>query len=418
MIYMNHEEMLILELCKRDCDRSLISSFVKKEHFDWLNFFDNISRHAIAPLVLDRLLTCHILESHSEILTNRAKEEILKVMVKSRLFKNELNAIQLTLQKSGIQCILLKGLSIDFFQLRTTGDIDLLIREEKLLTAINLLRKIDYKYVGDLINYKLKSKEKKNIELQKSWNNQFQLYNEKKGILLELHINLFERKRVYSVNLDTLLDNIDVFWKEKRDDKNLNCYILSHEHSLLLMCLHNALRRSPANDTFILRNLVDISSLIENGIKWENFIETCIKLNMASFVLFSLLLTNKLLDTIIPKHVVTSLKKNCTKSQLFLINIHFKCLKSLNMCSIFYSKLYNILCPFVFGNRWSDRIKWILLIPIIFPPRWKMEKYFNVAMDSPFIYFTYLINPFRWIYLVIRRTTVTRSVVPLRKKNH
>ncbi|HDY87617.1 MAG TPA: hypothetical protein ENH82_05800, partial [bacterium] len=393
MIRISDEDKLILEMCKKERDISLISSLIKKENFDWHDFFENISRHSIAPFILDRLLKYAFPESHKEILSVRAKEEILKIMARRRIYQNELKHIQLILQKSGIQSILMKGLAIDFAQSRTIGDMDLLVREEKLITAINRLREIGYKYVGNILNHNLKSREKNNIKLQMSWNNQFQLYNRKNNVLLELHTNLFERRRVYSVNLDTLLDNVDVFWKEKQKDENLNCYVLSYEHSLLLMCLHNALKRSPANETFILKNIVDISSLIQHGIIWDRFMNTSTTLNIAPLIYFSLLLTNKLLDTKIPKYVFNSLKNNCTRSQLFLTNVHFKSLKSPGVSSMFYSKLYRVLCPFIFGNSWKERIKWIFLFPIIFPPRWKMATYYNVKRNSPFIYFTYLINP-------------------------
>lgn len=399
---MRDEEILILEICKRKGNNSTITRLLKNNTIDWQYFLETISKHKIAPLVLEKLLEFPLLQSQKKLFNNRHKEEILKTMLNSKILRTEMTRIIDILQRSNIECILLKGLSLDFSHLRTIGDLDILIRQENLLNAFNLLGQIDYVYIGNIINHHLISKEKNHFDLQLSWNNQFQLYYERTGLLLELHTNLFERSRVYVEDLDTLLDNIDLFWKEKRYDKNLNCFTLSRNHSLLLMCLHNALKRSPSKNTFILRTILDIDNLIEMGVEWDNLIETSLKLDIGPFVYFSLLMTQKLFDRKIPEDVLTALKNNWTIWQLFLTNVHLKCFNSLYTSSILYSNMYNFLCPFVFGRRWKDRIMWIFLIPVLFPPRWKMAQHFNLKMDSPFIYFTYLLNPFRWIYIILR----------------
>jgi hypothetical protein len=298
----------------------------------------------------------------------------------------------------------MKGLSLDLYRLRAFGDLDVLVRKEDLTNAIELLHRLDYAYfVGSSLERLLTSREKSNISLQLSWNNHYQLRNARTGLLLELHTNLFQRARVYVEDLDTLLDNIDLFWEGKRYDAEMKCFTLSREHSLLLMCLHNAINRSPSNNRFLFRTCADIDMLIDRGVKWDGFVEACHRLRCAPWVYFSLLLTEQLLDTGIPADVLAALKNDCTRWQLYLIDVHLRCLRSLRFSSIFYSKLYRFLNPFVFGRRWKDRIKWLLLLPILFPPRRQMARNFNVREDSPVVYLTYLLNPLRWLYLVATR---------------
>ena len=400
---MRPEDQLILELCKSKRDAATISLLISDASVDWAYFLDCVSRHRVAALVLDRLVQLPLPEPHKKLLKERCKAEVATVMHERNVCVRELTRVVRTLGEAGIECILLKGPSVDLSGLRTFGDTDILVRNGDLTEAVELLGQRGYEYVGGLLNRLLRPRERRDIALQLSWNNQYQLRNERTGTLLELHTNLFERRRAYAEHLDPLLDGIDLFWEERQYDAQLGCFILSREHSLLLACLHNAIKRSPAKQTFVLRNCVDVDSLIGGEVNWGGFAETCLKLRSAPWAFFSLLLTQRLLGTEIPAHVLTALRNDCTRGQLLLNGVHLRCLGSLRFNSIFYSKLHRFLTPFVLGKRWKDRVKWLLLLPILFPPRGRMARLFHVRKDSPLVYLTYLLNPVRWLYLVAAR---------------
>jgi hypothetical protein len=399
---MRREDTVILELCKNKPDRSRINSLVEAASFDWPYFLSAISKHKISPIVLDKLLKYTNARERNTFLIQRAKKEIVEMSRQRNIIKTEFNRIQYELLKKDITCILLKGLSLDFSGLRVIGDIDILVRQKNLIKAIHLMEHSEYVYVG-YMNRLLNKKEKNNINLQFSWNNQYQLYNRKGSLLLELHTNLFEKTRVYDVNLDALFNNIEVFWKGKRYDNELKCFTLSAEHSVLLMCLHNAIKRSPSNNAFLMRTIVDIDGLVRKGINWSSLTDDSIQFHIVPFVYFSLLFAQRLINTKIPKEVLSALKNRCSRWQLIEVAIHQKCFVSLKHYSIFYSKIYRILSPFVFNAHWKNRIKWLLLIPILFPPQWKMAGFFRLDRHSPLVFFTYIANPFRWIYLIVAR---------------
>ena len=398
---MKDEEKLILELCKKSADKSLISSVIQINSLHWQYFIDSIRKHKTAPYILERLLKYPVPSQSKKLLSDRCKREIAEALHNRKVIQKELARINAVFKHVGIEFILIKGLSLSYSNVRVMGDLDILVREEDLIRAVNELRKFNYLYVGHILNQLLNSKEKKDINLQLSWNNQFQLKNMKNGLLLELQTNLFERSRAYLENLDTLLDNIDFFWEHKTYNESLNCHEFSNDNLLLIMCLHCAIKRSPANNTFVLRTIIDIDNLIDNGVDWDSFIETSTKFNVANFVYFSLLLTQGLINTAIPEYVLDTLKGTCSKKQLFLTNVHLHCVNSLSRSSLVYSKLYKFFSPFIYGKSWKDRLKWILLIPVIFPPRKNMARYFGLKENSPLIYGTYLLNPFRWLYMIV-----------------
>lgn len=399
---MKIEDKLIIELCKNKKDNDLINSIIHEHKIDLDYLFRIIENHLINPIVLDELLKYPLQEKIKNFIFQAAKQSTIKTIFHNNLIKNELIKIKSVLEDHEIEFLVMKGLSLDFTGRRTIGDIDILIKEDHLILAAEALKKLNFHYVGDKLNHYIKNNEKHDITRQLSWNNQFQFYNDENMLLLELHTNLFERCRAYQINLDILLDNIKCFWNNKKYDENLKCYKFSNEDSLILACMHNAIKRSLYRNSFKLRSLIDISNLIMNGIDWNYFLSSSAKLNISSLVLFSLMLTNRILDTDIPHDVINELKLNCTKQQIFMVNLHLKCYKTLGANSFFYSNLYKILIPFIYQKKLMPRIKSIFLIHLFFPPKWIIAQRFNLKKDSIAVYFAYLLNPLRLIYVMIK----------------
>ena len=259
---MRIEEKLILELCRQQPDGAAVAAYADSRGFDWSFFMELAAHHMVAPTVFERLAKADLPDDCRDQVKHAGKTEIVGAMSRRYAFLTELSRIRGVLNGSALPWILLKGLSLDFTGLRTCGDMDILVREEDLRPALDALSSIGYRYVGDTLNRVLRGRERADLELQRGWNNQYQVYNPQTGLMVELHTNLFERRRVYTVNLDALLDGIETFWADRVFSDELGCYILSHEHLLLLMCLHNALKRSPGENRFVVRNLMDIDALV------------------------------------------------------------------------------------------------------------------------------------------------------------
>ncbi len=400
---MRQEEQLAIALCKEYEDRETITSLISRSDFNWRYFFSIIYNQMVATTTLEKLSKYQLPSSQAETIKSYTLDAIVKTHHNHRTFQQEIRRIKDLFNKHGIEFILMKGLSIDTDQKRNIGDIDILIRKNDTIRAIDVLGELGYQYVGTTRNPYLTRAERKRIDLQLPWNNQFEMRNSANGVLVELHTNLFERQRVYYEDISTLLDNNDLFWETKQYSERLGCHTFSLELSLILICMHNAIRRSPANNKLMLRSIIDINNLVRTGINWETVISNAQTLKIVPFVYFSLRASTLLLDVNVPSNYTDELYNNMSIPQRFITRIHLKCIKNLVRSPILYSKIYKILTPFIFSKNWSDRIKWLFLIPILFPPKWRMAGYFGISRNSPLLPFTYILNPFRWLVIFFRK---------------
>jgi hypothetical protein len=390
-------------LCRKEKNRQIIEDIVRAPGFNYFYFFRILESHMVLPSALEALLHYSLPEPMKGLMTAAAKEAVLGTTLRNNMIKNEFFRVRSLLEGRGIDYILMKGLSLDFSGFRSIGDLDILVREKDLLVADRLVHDAGFEYVGGILNPLIKDSEKNDISTQLDWNNQFQYMNPKNRLLLELHTNLFERFRAYVFDLDPLLDAIETFWANRTWNEALGCHVFAMDDQLVLMCLHTALKRSLYANMFVLRNLTDIAAIIERGVDWDNVVSRARALHVHSFVLFSLSLAVRLLGAGVPDDVLECLRLGCTGSEKFLVALHLRCFHNLESSWLLYAQLYKILSPFVYQKKWLPRIKYILLIPLLFPSRWSMSQKYHIRKDNPLIFFMYLLNPFRLLYLVVRR---------------
>jgi hypothetical protein len=167
------------------------------------------------------------------------------------------------------------------------------------------------------------------------------------------------------------------------------------------MCLHAALKRSPATNHFRLGLLVDIDVLITSGIQWDAFVQDCRELRLVPFAYFSLLLARRLIGAPVPTKVLQALRTSCTPPQLALTRLHLRCVASLESSSVFYSVVCRAVSPWALEAPWRDRIKGALLVHFWLPPRERMASLLGVEPGSPLVLVSYLLNPLRWLALLV-----------------
>lgn len=400
IILKNKEDDFILSLINNNSNK--IIDYLEKDDLNWKYINVAITKNKI------RILFSHILSSYiSKIKQDHIKKYIKKSLIEydinKKIYLNELNSIKQKFLDENIDFILLKGLAITYKGYRDFGDLDILIKEKDLLSASEILNELNYYYIKISPKNSLSKKELNDITKQLHWNNEFGFYNKDNMLLIELHTNLFQKKYIYVENILFLLNKIDMFWNNKIFDKDLQCFKLSNEDLLILLCLHAAIKRALYTDNFALRGLIDIKQVISKKIDWDYFKEAVISLKITPYVYFSLQLTEQFLSINDANDIILFLKNKLGKKEQFIINIHNKCFYSLIKGSIIYTKLYKFLLPFVLGKGILNIIKTLLFIDYLFPTKLRMEQIYKIKKNSPFIYLTYLINPFRWIYLLLRR---------------
>jgi hypothetical protein len=404
------EDLLILQLCRSDPDYDSVLQMITGEAVSWGKLVKITRLHRVSALVLDRLLRLPLPDIARAVLQGEGRRRIASVIHDNLVFKSELTRILSKLRTGEIDVILLKGLSLNSSGLREMGDIDLMVPETQVADAIDRLLEIDgycYRRMGKdgpdataIFRQRLSEAERRRVHAQLSWNNEFQLFNSANAVLVELHHKVFqirERDWGFLERIDGIIRGTPLFWQDRREDPELGCSVLSPVHSALLACLRNAIKHPPAGNAFRLSNLVDIDTLAAAGIPWPLFVRDCLWLEVAPFVLFSLTLARKLLDTPIPQWVLREIKAACTQRHLRALSIHRRCVVSLGPSSVLYSRLYKALSPWVFGGSFIQRLRWLFLIPEWLPSRARMTLFFGLPKDSPWMVLAYLMNPVRWI---------------------
>jgi len=401
IIFKNNEDIFILSVIKNDSDKIIF--YLEKDNLDWKYVKDAITKNKI------RILFSHILSSYmSKIkyddIKKFIKNSLIEFDLNRKIYLMELNAVKEKFIRSNIEFVLLKGLTINYKGCRDIGDLDILIKEQDLLKASELLNQLNYHYTKISRKQILSKKELIDISNQLHWNNEFGFYNNNNKLLIELHTNLFQKKYIYIENIEILINKIEQIWENKIFDENLKCNSLSNEYLLLLLCMHASIKRTLYNDRFALRGIIDIKNTVSKKINWNHFKEIVVSMKVTPYIYFALQLTDQFLSLEDIKDVILFFKKQLTKKELFIIKIHNKCFYNLDKASITYTNIYKFLLPFILGRRtFFDIIKTILLIRFIFPYKSRMEEIYKINRNSPFIYLTYLINPFRWIYLILKR---------------
>ena len=367
-------------------------------------------------------------------LEQKYRDVLVQTLHDNLVYRGELSCIAGALAVQGIECVLFKGLSLDHSLLRPTGDIDLLVERPRLLDAIDcILRVPGYQYVeafgnGTRWRYHdaLSDSLRRRIAAQAAWKHEFLAYNSRRGVLVELHVSLFPRAKPGAGVADppsseAILQHI---WIERCFRKGLGCYTPSPEHSLLIMCLHNSLKRSPANNRLRVGTLVDIAAFAKEGLRWDWFVRDCVELRIAPYAYFSLRLARRLLDARVPGHVLASLSGVCSPLDRFLARLHLRCAKSLESSDWLYATLYSALRPWSIPGAWAQRVAWVLGLPLLLPTHDRMAAMLAENSGSFPALISWLFNPIRWTaealgrYLERTRTRPDSARMPFQANNN
>jgi hypothetical protein len=408
------EDTLVLALCGHVAPTGVVERYVSDPGVDWQYVVETAREHKVDPLLLPRALAFDLPQPVRAALGRKARDSVSSTLHDALVFRRELGKVREALTASGIGFILFKGLSLDSSLSRPVGDIDLLVPRERLADSIqSILRVPGYHYREKAIKGRkdiwrcrtsLTPAARALIVKQAELDHEFQMSNPERCVLLELHVALFPREgrredRGWAVASGE--EVIRRIWAERRFDAELACDVPSAEHSLLIMCLHVALKRSPANNRFRLGILVDIDRLVSSGIRWDHFTRRCVELRLSPYAYFSLLLSRRLLGVPVPASALSELKRECTGFQLLLTRFHLRCADSLAASNVIYSAIYRCLEHWAFGGTWRKRLSWSLLKPLWMPSRENMAIRFDIRIDSPLLFLAYALLPVRWTLHVL-----------------
>lgn len=241
--YQNIADILSFETSNDDLKKTLSNPL-----FNWDNIVIEGSKHLVLPAIYCRLKSKQLLYLLPEELLNYLKELATLNEDRNLAIKDQINTLSHLLKTHKIEHVFLKGSALlmgDFYEAiseRMLGDIDILIKEDQLDIAFNLLKENGY------------------IPIEQTLGNSFfehkhlpRLMTDKNICAVELHRKLFVTYR------DNDLQNENIL-SEKQIYNTINLPSLAHllRHNVLNYQindngkLHNSISFRPAYDSVIL----------------------------------------------------------------------------------------------------------------------------------------------------------------------
>lgn len=318
--------------------------------------------------------------------------------------KDRLDSLAPQFQRENIPFLLLKGLSLAGSKPRDMGDMDLLIKPDDLETSIAILESQGFVYTGAERGYHKKRGEAGNWEKLLKWSNQFEFLHRESGLLIELHTDFFHRYRLYRFNLDPLLDKIDSFWERAVLSSELNCLILSAEDRLLLLSIHNSIKRTAARKNFAFRNILDMKLILEKeSLDWEMLFQIADETETLVFLIYSLEMTEMFFPGLVPTAMIEQANSRFSGRKKLLKSIMRRCYAGLDSSNHFFMFLYDYWLPFAMKSRLRHKISSLCLLPVIYPEPHRLRQIYGLPKGSPLVVITYLLEPARWIRYLVKK---------------
>lgn len=368
------EEELIL-ICARtslnDENRIRINKLINRG-INWDYLLKKSSIHKVKSLIYIQLSkTCFKLVPESVM--NELKEHYNKNARINLFLTAELIKILKELNSNDICVITYKGPSLALIAykdltLREFVDVDLLINRGDMKEIRKLMKKFDYELITIPDNFDEDLYFKTQTEhkfINPITNTIFEFHNRVQGHFFHFPVNpafLYEDFRYVEIN-------------------NYQLKTFTNENLLLLLCVHCA-RHNWSRISWI----CDIHELVQNNeINWYKVLENSEKLKVKRILLITLMLTENLFQTELPKEVLNLFEENekVEKISKYLYN------KIFNEDNISFSILERLSLDM--RKRESVIINFVDVFNSIFRPSY--EDYSKFKLPSTFYYVYYFIRP-------------------------
>ncbi|MBN1618868.1 nucleotidyltransferase family protein [Candidatus Dojkabacteria bacterium] len=268
---------------------------------NWNQFIEKAKWHRLQALVAYHLLSPEFGEMVPQETEDQLHQIKLQSLARNILLQDELARLLILFQKQNIPVIVLKGSILLGYiykdiSLRPMGDLDILVMPQDLIRAETIALHEGYIHSQNLVNQK---------KIRQQHHHLPELYNQKKGIILEIHHHIIRRDKPFKVNIND-------FWLRSQsvDILGARAFSFSPEDMIIHLSL------SLVSDLYFhnqaaLGRLCDISEIIhiyKSSLNWELFEATCINNKLNSAVYLILFSCNNLLGTEIPLKLLDTLK--------------------------------------------------------------------------------------------------------------
>jgi hypothetical protein len=264
-----------------------------REDLDWAYLLRTARRHGVMPLLWKSLhATCP--EAVPQAVLAQLGDRFHTNYRRNALLTRRLLKLVDLFEAHDIPVIPLKGpvLAASIYgdiALRQFGDLDVLVHEQDVTRAKDLLRSQGYQPRGQ------RTSTQEAASLQVGFHNQFVSHDNK--VLIELHWRLIDWRFSVPFDLDRLWERL-----EPVSLADTMVHSFSPEDLLLFLCVHGS---KPNHHWGQLGRICDVAELVHvhQGLDWEQVVAQAGRLGSERRLLLGLLLTRDLLGIVLPEQV-------------------------------------------------------------------------------------------------------------------
>jgi len=321
-----------------------LKNHIETNSVDWEKIILFCSEHGLTSILYKYLKSRNITNLIDNVNLEKIKSYYYYTLKNTVVKQEYFNKIQKVFSESHIEILPLKGSYLinnhyDDVGLRPMSDIDILIEENNLLKAKQILYNLGYTLIPA------------RTSIEEKYGLQYNLQFSKKDSFIELHRNITPPYSNYNLN-------IDEFWKRK-DKSNL-----SIENHIIHFCVHynfNVNNRLVRLGWFY--DIISVISKNETVIDWKYISEFCIKNNLINAVNPILKFLNKNYNINIP----INLKAINSEEYEKRFNHNFSCVLKKENSKMIVEKNLNYSLKLKLITKWIDKIRY--LFQLIFPQK-------------------------------------------------
>lgn len=370
------------------CSRTKLNSDLKQkvsifleQDLDWEYIFNACYYHKVIPLIYNALKQIKGINIDPKII-DRFSAYYQKNACKSLIYLDKLVDLAHALHQSNIIALPFKGpvlasMVYEDLALRTFGDIDLLIEDEKLEETLNILQELQYPLPVQIsravdkpyLNFPLFHE---SAEYQKSYD----IYDKNFNIIIELHWSLFNKSFFFPVDFEYLRQQ-----KIKIQVSEAEIYTFCAEDLIIYLCAH-----ASKHAWTHLQWICDIAELIRANpqLNWQKVQTQAKEWGCQRMLCLGLILVKEVLDTELPKsieHEVTKDRQAQILAKEVCDHLFDFSGKKLN------SYWFIVRCR----ERYQDKLQFLACL--LFVP--KQEDWYFLRLPQQFHILYYAIRPIR-----------------------
>ena len=371
--FRSKEDMVLLH-CARTDDADLHEMRDALDGgLDWNYLTMNALYHGVAPLLHRSLSRIDDVSLVPERVTAVLRERYYITLARNMIHYDELGTALRMFADAGIDVIILKGgaLAETVYRdigLRPFSDVDILVREEDLQRAKEVMAKIGY--VLDERISPAAHNEEFGCDLH---------YVINEGHVLEIHWHI--ARKTGNDRYTRIL--IDELWKRALPARiaDVDTLVLSPEDLLLHLCIHLPRHRYNRLIWFC-----DIAEVVRQGdVDWDRLVETAKECRAMAYMYYGLHFTDDLLGRGVPERVLDELKPSCFERKVFGSIPRDLLPDKKNVLQI------NPMLKMFLIDRTQDRFRY--LGEYLFPPVGVLARSYSVSESSARVYFYYIVHP-------------------------